>query len=286
MASDGVPGIPTRIRMRLKRAPALTRSLQAGRAIVHFGPWRHAARAMIRRARPPRHADAAPLSDSVALNAPDIVRALRDDGVVVANQLPPAVLGRIRAVTDELPRGEYGDFHEHPDVRKLVLGADVLRVVREYFGAEPELLECTLVVHGVETEVASVHDQCRFHFDFAGWQSLNLFVYLTDVDEDSGAHQIVLGTHRKRHFRDAVRAWVPDEEIMARFGARVHTIAGPAGTMFFENTEAFHRRLRTARRRVMLNVLYASHRSWLSHGRLTPKYSDYVRSSTAAASPL
>jgi hypothetical protein len=75
---------------------------------------------------------------------------------------------------------------------------------------------------------------------------------------------------------------VPDEEIEARYPGRVRTITGPAGTMFFENTEAFHRRLMLKRRRVMVNVLYASHRSWASQGRLTPKYADYVRARSAA----
>ena len=32
----------------------------------------------------------------------------------------------------------------------------------------------------------------------------------------------------------------------------------------------------------MLNILFASHRSWLSKGRLTVKYADYLRSSTVA----
>jgi hypothetical protein len=48
--------------------------------------------------------------------------------------------------------------------------------------------------------------------------------------------------------------------------------------MFFEETVAFHRRVILMQRRVMLNILYASHRSWLSRGRLVPKYSDYVLS--------
>jgi hypothetical protein len=37
--------------------------------------------------------------------------------------------------------------------------------------------------------------------------------------------------------------------------------------VFFENTEAFHRRHPGNDRRVMLNLLYGSHRSWLSLGR-------------------
>jgi hypothetical protein len=126
-----------------------------------------------------------------------------------------------------------------------------------------------------------ISPQRHFHFDYAGWHSLNLFVYLTDVADDSGAHQVVVGTHRRRQVRDAIRPWIPDDEIITRYGEQLRTIAGPAGTMFFEDTEAFHRRLMMKERRVMLNVLYASHRSWLSNGRLTPKYADYLRARAA-----
>jgi hypothetical protein len=45
--------------------------------------------------------------------------------------------------------------------------------------------------------------------------------------------------------------------------------------MFFENTEAFHRRGVIGGRRVMLNVLFASHRGLLSHGRPGRPFSEY-----------
>lgn len=277
MVTNSVLSIPARIRVRLREAPAVTQALQAGRALLHFGPWRHAARAIVRRNRPPLHGAPAQTPGSLPLNAAQLAESLRVEGVAVANPLPPDVLARVRAVTDELLPGEYGDFHEHPDIRAFVQCADVLEVVRGYFKAEPELLECTLVIHGAENPASrTIHPQRRFHFDYAGWQSLNLFVYLTDVEGDSGAHQVVVGSHLNRNIRDAIRPWIPDDEISARYAGRVRTITGPAGTMFFEDTEAFHRRLGMTRRRAMLNILYASHRSWLSKGRLTPKYSDYL----------
>lgn len=283
-APSSAPSIPFRIRKVLRSAPAVTTALHSARALIHFGPWRHVVRAVIRWKRPPLRVDATRAAGSVSLNAPALARTLREDGMVRAGQLPSDVLSRLRAITDDLPPGEYGHFDEQPDIGALVFGADVLNVVRGYLGAEPELLECNLVVGQAEDPVRTpVHSQRRFHFDFAGWQSLNLFVYLTDVAEDSGAHQVVIGTHRGRQLRDAIRAWVPDEEISARYPGRVRTIAGPAGTMFFENTEAFHRRLMLRRRRVMINTLYASHRSWSSEGRLTPRYSDYVRGAVAGA---
>ncbi len=283
MSTHRALSIQARIRRRLHNAPALTRALQTGRAVLHFGPWRHAAHAIIRWIRPPQAGNGVQTPTSLGLNTCQLARSLRDDGMAMANHLPPNVLSRVRTVTDELPPGEYGDFHEHPDFRALVQCADVLDVVRGYLGAEPELLECTLVVHHAEDPASrKLHPQRLFHSDYAGWKSLALFVYLTDVSEDSGAHQVVVGTHCTRNMWDAIRPWVPENEINARYAGRIRTITGPAGTMFFEDTEAFHRRLIIARRRAMAIILYASHRSWLSKDRPTPKYSDYLLSRGAS----
>ena len=283
MAIGHTQSIQSRLRQFGKSSPRLIRTLQAARASFHFGPWRHVARAAIRWRRPPRHADAVETPSRVRLEVPELVRTLKADGMARAGVLPADLLRGLLMLTDELPSGEYGGAHEHPDVRAVVFDADVMAVVRGYFGAEPELLECNIVIgHATDPAHASIDQQSHFHFDFAGWQSLNLFVFLTDADETSGGHQMVAGTHRHRPVRDAVRHWVDDDEIMARFPGRVRTIMGPAGTMFFEDTESFHRRLAVSRRRVLLNVLYASHRSWASKGRLVPNLADCVRPQSPA----
>lgn len=279
--------LQSRIRESLRSRPYLTSALQATRAYIHFGPWRHAARAAIRWRRPPLIEGTSGQMSRLSLAVPEIVSTLRSDGMARAGELPADMLRRLRAITDDLPLGEYGHAHEHPDVQAVVNAPDVMRVVSGYLGAKPELLECNFVVARAEDPVRdAVAPQRHFHFDLAGWQSLSLFVYLTDVDEESGTHQVVLGTHRSRPVRDAVRPWISEEEIMRRFPDRVRSIAGPAGTIFFEDTEAFHRRLILKRRRVLFAALFASHRSWASSGRLTPRLADYLTARAQGPVPV
>lgn len=277
------PCIQARIRQALLKSPRLTRTLQSGRALVHFGPWRHAARAVIQMARPPQEEAGAENPALLQFDGKRLVETLRADGVAVPGTLPASVLSRLRAITDNLPPGEYGDFDVVPEVCALTRCGAIKGVARGYMQAEPVLLECNLVVSRAENPNSRPQkaSQRQFHFDYAGWHSLNLFIYLTDVTEHSGAHQIIVGTHRGRNAWDAVRVAIPDQEIEDRFQNRIRTITGPAGTMFFEDTSAFHRRRVHTTRRVMLNILYASHRAWLSKGRLTQKYSDFIRSHDA-----
>ena len=276
----------SRWRRAMRKSHHVSRWLGVARALVHFGPWRHAARAVVRTLRPPQPAspDRAPaLLPEHAL--PTVLHQLRTDGVSVLGTLPAAAVSRLRTVTDALPPGEYGRFHEHEGVtRSLVENGALLTILRAHFGAEPVLLECTLVVH-VPRPGARIgpRSQRRLHFDFAGWQSLNLFVYLTDVHADSGAHEIAVGTHRAKRIGDVVRESFDAHEAQQRFGSVLRSITGPAGTLFLEDTEAFHRRAALTRRRVMLNVLFASHRGLLSHGRLTRSYGAYLASRAGAA---
>lgn len=103
-----------------------------------------------------------------------------------------------------------------------------------------------------------------FHRDTDDWRFFTLFVYLTDVDNDSGPHQLIAGTHTLDGTRDLIaQAKNVDGEVPIDavdtftnyFGAEfsdncekhfsdsIVDIVGPAGTTFIANTVAMHRGL-------------------------------------------
>ncbi len=185
----------------------------------------------------------------------------------MANSLPLDFVNRLRTITDQLKVDHYQLMHHiDGDIRQLTNDPAIRSVLRAYFDCEPELLECTLVVTG-SSQHQTLSEQNEFHFDYAGWESLNVFVYLTNVTVESAHHIIVKGSHRKMGLRDVIQGSVTSAEALRRFGPSIHCVTGPAGTVFFENTEAYHRRQLSEERRVMLNILYASHRGFFSRGR-------------------
>ena len=256
------------LRRRLSAWPKLSHAMRAMRALVHFGPWRSPAQRLISRLRPPRTPSSG--RDSSVFDFLDcdaVSTQLRRHSVAIIGALPQELLGRLRETTDRLPVGHYELMHEiDSDVRRIADDPSVKDLLRAYFKAEPALLESTLVVTNPRPNQPDAL-QNRFHFDFAGWQSLNVLVYLTDVSDQSSAHVIVKGSHRRIRIGDALRGTISDAEAIQRFGSSIETITGPAGTLFVENTEAFHRRIRGSGRRVLLNLLYSSHRGWLASGR-------------------
>src|ERR1700728_3146651 len=90
--ADTATCIQARIRRALVTAPTLTRTLQSGRAVLHFGPWRHAARALIRMARPPQGEAEAENPLLLQIDTTQVVAALRADGIAMAGTLPSSLL--------------------------------------------------------------------------------------------------------------------------------------------------------------------------------------------------
>jgi len=242
------------------------------RQLAHFGPWRVIPKFAIQKLRPPtrsQQTDNTSLLGSIDPNA--IAAEIRQNSVAIVGALPTEFVNRLRQITDVLPANEYQLVHQVDNsIRQLAEDPGIKNVLRAYLKCEPALLEASLFVSNPE-EGRPLQDQNSFHFDYAGWESLNAFVYLTDVQERSSCHIVAKGSHRNIAFLDVLRGSLSAEEGNRRFGATVQKITGPAGTLFFENTEAFHRRHQGNERRVMLNLLYASHQSLLSHGRASRK---------------
>ena len=258
---------------RLLKAAGLAATFHSIRRGIHFAPWRDIVKGVIRIMRPVRH-DALRREPSLLrnLHPAEIAACLHTDSIAVAGVLPPNFVSRLRHVTDRLAIDHYKFVHEvDPYFRRLAEDPAVLDVLRAYFGCEPELLEATLLITGTHNPGPGVRKN-RYHLDYGGWDSLNVMVYLTDVDSDSSCHVVIKGSHRTMTYLDAVRGTISADEAQRRFGAAITEITGPAGLVFFENTEAFHERRCGNKRRVMLNLLYASHRAWFSHGRASQKH--------------
>jgi hypothetical protein len=100
----------------------------------------------------------------------------------------------------------------------------------------------------------------KFHRDRDSLSFVKLFVYLTDVDENSGPHQYVLGSACSEQLIENRR--FTDSEVTKAFPEDLCTIAGAAGTCFLENTFGIHRGLQPLLRpRLIFQVRYSIHPS-------------------------
>jgi hypothetical protein len=207
----------------------------------------------------------------------DLLGVLERDGIAMLPSLfSPSQLGDVAAffmnqpvvapkgncvALDELPAGVAMASYGLPTVVACpwLMGAinrrDILRLASAYLGCKP-----TICAIGVRWSFpgSTVLDMTQaFHRDPDEWRFLKLFVYLTDVEGDTGPHVFVAGSHSTRT-RVRGKAY-SEEQVAARFGKQnVRTILGARGTTFLADTIGIHAGLPPQRApRLLLQVQYS-----------------------------
>lgn len=205
---------------------------------------------------------------------PDVVAALRLhlDGQAAhpgAHTLSSRE-GCIQRPLDELPRGTsmagytLGQLLRTPGLVDLFNRPAIVDFVERFLRCVPTLysLNGWRSFPATAPEGASVQ---FFHRDSDDWKFCTLFVYLTDVDLDSGPHQVIVGSHtvpgmeyllaRARSLGQDVSGFDVARSFTETSGPElstrceqvlqdgIRTVTGPAGTMFLVNTLALHRGL-------------------------------------------
>jgi len=142
-----------------------------------------------------------------------------------------------------------------PHILDIINNPQVVEVARRYIGCPPTVsglgLRWSLPRPARSTDVQA------FHRDPDDWRFVKLFIYLTDVDQESGPHVYVAGSHRTR--APFLSHLYKPEELVHRYGAEALTaVTGPAGTSFIADTYGIHAGLVPEERpRLLLQVQYS-----------------------------
>jgi hypothetical protein len=105
-----------------------------------------------------------------------------------------------------------------------------------------------------------------WHFDFDDRHLLKAFLYLDDVDEETGPFEYVAGSQPGGRYH-GVRPWrpmgygrVPEDDVSRQVpDDAIRTFTAPRGTIIFCNTSGLHRGgFATARARVLATATYCS----------------------------
>ena len=170
-------------------------------------------------------------------------------------------LGRFRAPDEVPPQTHVSHFNNADIVRAphlMAIANDprVLGLVEAWMGVKPTLAALR-VWWSTPTATGEPEHAELFHRDVDDLQFIKLFVYLTDVGEDTGPHIFVEGSQRIDKLTRIAR--YTDEQVAEAFGEdAIRRFTGPAGTAFLENTYGMHRGLPPrAGPRLIFQPLYA-----------------------------
>lgn len=130
------------------------------------------------------------------------------------------------------------DPHERSVALQDLIDSDLRPVAEAYLGRNSRLLnsQIWLTVPGM---MAESNKDFGWHYDVDDLKFLKFFCYLNDVDDLSGPHSIVPGSHRSRHLFRFFNRQV-DDQTAKTFGEPI-SITGNAGSCFFEDTIIYHK---------------------------------------------
>lgn len=201
------------------------------------------------------------------------VADLKRDGISLGTELSPEAFAEIRAWADANPVygniqhqwgfyakdrreaeqkagakftvGHYFNTSECPVIEKLTRDPVFEEIARRYMGPRAKYLS-THMWWSYANEVAEADRNLyaqQYHFDLDDYRFMKFFFYLTDVDEESGPHVYMRGTHHAKKLKDLfpIRRFT-DEEIHAQWGKDKETrVYGKAGSGFIVDTFGIHK---------------------------------------------
>jgi len=135
-------------------------------------------------------------------------------------------------------------------VQRLALDPSIIDIFRRRYGYRPrrvhERLYWNLALSaGHPAREYLPNNGGRYHYDTDGVNGLYVFIYLTNVDRQSGPHVVIPGSHRRKTWSMRLGSrYRSDEEMDLRFGADAAVaIEGGAGVGFVEDPAIIHKYL-------------------------------------------
>lgn len=148
------------------------------------------------------------------------------------------------------------DVINAPHVMDIANNPDVLASVERAMGCRPKIgyIEIWWSFPGLK----KAKEAQKFHRDIASLRFYNLFIYLTDVDDEAGPHMYVTHSHNSPYLTKNRR--FTDAEVEEYFGKEnILTLTGKKGSAFMEYTYGIHKGLKPkTKRRLIFQVVYSA----------------------------
>ena len=135
------------------------------------------------------------------------------------------------------------------EIDQLCRDPVLLALAEGYLGYKPRAVEGQLLwsFAGVDADMSERHRKAQavyYHWDSMAFNGFRVTFYLTDVDEHSGAHVLIPGSHRRRPLRYMwARSTTSDDSKLLEFYGDEEVVKGTCGTGFAQDINGFHKAL-------------------------------------------
>jgi hypothetical protein len=257
------------LRMRLRHSLRHHETALHGFRMLRFslvqGPWRPWMMRRYAAAADNPAMDVLPTTLFEGFDAAAAERDLRLDACAREFNVPFGLVDAIVAWSRETGAKRIDDPHiDCAAVQRIAHDPRIVDVARRFLRTEPILFTSKIYWTVPPADAAgqqlAAAEKGRFHYDLADLSALTVFVYLTDVDEQSGPHVVIRGTQRRVMPWQILRRNISDDYARRRYGERIETITGPRGTGWFEDIACYHKQAMGTKVRLMLSIIYSMHR--------------------------
>ena len=95
----------------------------------------------------------------------------------------------------------------------------------------------------VEASDSEKKDNAQFfHYDNDFKKFFKVFLYISDVDKNTGPHSFVQFSHKKKNYKHLFCRRIDDQEIKSFYGDQnIISFDRPKGTLIFEDTFGLHK---------------------------------------------
>ena len=149
-------------------------------------------------------------------------------------------------------------LHDNSLLKDFLLSEAMVNLARSYLNTNDFSVNASFFVSNPVqiSETEKYQNAQYFHWDNDFKKFFKLYVYLTDVDEGSGPHIFVPGTHKKKLASHQLCRLYSDQQIYSSY-SETKKFLGKAGSLFFVDSYGIHKgETPTSNSRLLLNVHY------------------------------
>ena len=148
------------------------------------------------------------------------------------------------------------------DLKKIVLSNEILEIVSNYIGSNTISINSTYFISlPLDTDKYEKYENAQFfHWDNDFTKFLKLYIYLSDVDDLSGPHAYVAGSHKNKKLDHSLTRLYSDKDIYSSYND-IKIFHGKEGSFFFTDSYGIHKGMSpTKNYRIMLNIHFGNNK--------------------------
>lgn len=156
------------------------------------------------------------------------------------------------------------DLLDNADFQHLIADMSFAALAQQYLGTRPLVDVPGLWWHTAYSDRPDEDAAQYYHFDMDRPKWLKFFIYLTDVDTDTGPHTFIAGSQQTGGIPDSMLrkgySRLTDEEVEGHYGnERVIEFVAPRGTIIAEDTRGLHKGKHVAKGdRLILQIQFSN----------------------------